>query len=83
MSAGLIALANTPPPLVLDVDQVRWPDGGYDAVYTANTLHIMAWTQVQTLFRRLPDMFNRRLTVPPTRHVCAPRDVPTRPDRTA
>lgn len=50
------ALANTPPPLVLDVDQVRWPDGGYDAVYTANTLHIMAWTQVQTLFRRLPEM---------------------------
>ena len=35
------------------------------------------------LFRRLPDMFNRRPTVPQTRHVCAPRDVPTRPDRTA
>mgnify|MGYP000221072357 CR=1 FL=1 len=50
------ALPNTPPPLALDVEQVRWPAGGYDAIYTANTLHIMSWAQVQTLFRRLPEM---------------------------
>ncbi|ROH86006.1 DUF938 domain-containing protein [Stagnimonas aquatica] len=48
------ALANTPAPLVLDVGQAEWPAGPYDALYSANTLHIMSWEQVQTLFARLP-----------------------------
>ena len=46
-------LANTPPPLALDVEGV-WPAGRFDAVFTANTLHIMAWGQVQRLFAQLP-----------------------------
>jgi cyclopropane fatty-acyl-phospholipid synthase-like methyltransferase len=50
------ALPNTPPPLVLDVNQARWPRGPFDAVYTANTLHIMGWDEVQTLFRRVPEL---------------------------
>ena len=43
-------------PLALDVDQEHWPDGsdgGFDAVFSANTLHIMSWQQVKQLFRRL------------------------------
>lgn len=52
------ALPNTPPPLVLDVDQPQWPEGGYDAVYTANTLHILSWPQVRRLFERLPDVLS-------------------------
>ena len=48
-------LPNLPPPLVLDVDQ-PWPTGRYDAVYTANTLHIMGWPQVRALFTALPQV---------------------------
>ncbi len=40
-------------PLELDVEQVTWPSAAdsVDAVYTANTLHIVSWPQVQALFR--------------------------------
>lgn len=53
------ALPNTPPPAMLDVEDVRWPrasstDGRFDALFTANTLHIMGWPQVQALFSALP-----------------------------
>ncbi|MGH8518131.1 MAG: DUF938 domain-containing protein [Panacagrimonas sp.] len=49
-------LPNTPAPVGLDVNQARWPDGPFDAVFSANTLHIMGWDEVQSLFRRLPDV---------------------------
>ncbi len=49
-------LPNTPPPLQLDVTQQRWPEQQYDAVYSANTLHIMSWAEVQRLFARLPEV---------------------------
>lgn len=47
------ALPNTPAPLELDVAG-SWPGGPFDAVFSANTLHIMAWHEVQQLFVRLP-----------------------------
>jgi cyclopropane fatty-acyl-phospholipid synthase-like methyltransferase len=47
------ALSNTPSPLRLDVDGA-WPEAHFDAVFTANTLHIMSWPQVERLFERLP-----------------------------
>jgi SAM-dependent methyltransferase len=46
-------LPNAPPPLELDV-QGAWPRETFDAVFTANTLHIMAWDEVECLFRQLP-----------------------------
>lgn len=49
-------LPNLPPPLVLDVCG-KWPSGPsarFDAVFTANTLHIMSWEAVQCLFAALP-----------------------------
>ena len=49
-------LANMPEPIELDVNQAIWPDGKFDAVFTANTLHIMAWEEVQQLFARLPEV---------------------------
>ncbi len=48
------ALANTPPPITLDVNQADWPATRYDAVFSANTLHIMAWSEVEKLFVHLP-----------------------------
>lgn len=47
------ALPNTPTPLELDVGG-EWPGERYDAVFTANTLHIMAWPEVEQLFAQLP-----------------------------
>jgi len=46
------ALPNVLQPLELDVTG-PWPRGPYDAVFTANTLHIMSWAEVQTLFDAL------------------------------
>jgi cyclopropane fatty-acyl-phospholipid synthase-like methyltransferase len=50
-------LPNTPPPAEVDMRQ-PWPSLTFDAVFSANTLHIMAWREVQQLFaelgRRLP-----------------------------
>jgi cyclopropane fatty-acyl-phospholipid synthase-like methyltransferase len=42
-------LPNTPPAIELDVDG-PWPDATFDAVFTANSLHIMGWAQVQAFF---------------------------------
>lgn len=52
---GEEALPNTPEPLTLDVND----DWGrlhqrFDAVFTANTLHIMSWPEVERLFAQLP-----------------------------
>lgn len=49
---GEAALPNTPPPLTLDVNGA-WPPVSFDAVFTANTLHIMSWAEVQQFFARL------------------------------
>ncbi|WP_394695898.1 DUF938 domain-containing protein [Pseudoxanthomonas japonensis] len=43
------ALPNTPPAVELDVDG-RWPAARFDAVFTANSLHIMGWPQVEAFF---------------------------------
>ena len=38
-----------PPPIELDVEK-PWPDLDADAVFSANTCHIMSWPQVERLF---------------------------------
>ena len=43
------ALPNLPAPIALDVDQA-WPAGPFDAVYSANTAHIMSLDQVESMF---------------------------------
>ncbi len=47
------ALPNTPEPIELDVNG-RWPTTAFDAVFTANTLHIMGWSDVRRMFAMLP-----------------------------
>jgi SAM-dependent methyltransferase len=37
-------------PSLLDVRQAVWPVRGVDAMFTANTLHIMSWPEVMALF---------------------------------
>lgn len=46
------ALPNTPTPFTLDVNDA-WPKDRYDAVFSANTLHIMSWDEVEQLFAHL------------------------------
>ncbi|MBK4734830.1 DUF938 domain-containing protein [Noviherbaspirillum pedocola] len=43
-------LANVLPPLALDVAGNAWPPGPFDAVYSANTSHIMSWPEVEAMF---------------------------------
>ena len=44
------ACANLLAPLVLDMAGSRWPTAQFDAVFSANTCHIMAWQEVQAMF---------------------------------
>lgn len=45
------ALSNLHPPIEVDADHQPWPLDPVDAIFSANTLHIMSWQQVQRLFR--------------------------------
>lgn len=45
-------LPNTPAPLEFDVAEA-WPEQRFDAIFSANTLHIMPWAAVQSLFAGL------------------------------
>jgi len=58
-------LANTPPPIELDVASaapmpvpVR-----FDALFSANTLHIMGWPEVEAFFAMLPAVLDAQATV--------------------
>jgi cyclopropane fatty-acyl-phospholipid synthase-like methyltransferase len=44
------ALPNVLPPLALDANDTAWHGGRYDAVFSANTLHIMSWPEVALFF---------------------------------
>jgi SAM-dependent methyltransferase len=47
----LDAPGNALAPLILDVSAGEWPDGTqFDGIFTANSLHIMAWNNVEDLF---------------------------------
>ncbi|MDT8449954.1 MAG: DUF938 domain-containing protein, partial [Wenzhouxiangellaceae bacterium] len=51
LRAGLVdtGLDNLLPPIALDVSG-GWPDVGFDAVFSANTAHIMHWNEVRAMF---------------------------------
>jgi SAM-dependent methyltransferase len=54
--AGILAwleettLDNVLPPLALDVNDPDWPVGTVDAVFNANTVHIVSWPAVERMF---------------------------------
>lgn len=45
-------LSNVHSPITLDVTQSQWPDLCVDAIFSANTLHIMGWQEVKMFFER-------------------------------
>ena len=60
MEAGL---ANTPAPLSLDVALGPWPVRRFDAVFTANSLHIMGWPEVEAFFAGLDNVLAEQATL--------------------
>jgi SAM-dependent methyltransferase len=47
--AGIRKWVSNPAPIELDVSR-DWPDLAADAVFSANTCHIMSWPQVERMF---------------------------------
>lgn len=52
------APANCAEPLAIDVRDRPWPAAAADGVFTANTLHIMSWPEVEAFFAGLADVLN-------------------------
>lgn len=46
---GIREWVSAPPPIELDVEK-EWPTLDVDAVFSANTCHIMSWPQVERMF---------------------------------
>ena len=58
------ALPNTPQPLALDANDDWSPlQQRFDAVFSANTLHIMSWAEVERLFAQLPQVLEDNATL--------------------
>jgi hypothetical protein len=51
---ALEPLPNLPDPIALDVALGPWPQGPFDTVFTANTVHIMPWHATVAMLRTLP-----------------------------
>jgi len=49
------ATGNVLPPVALDVAHHPWPVGKFDAIFSANILHILSWPDVEHLFRGVGD----------------------------
>ncbi len=52
-------LSNLYPPLTLDVKQPIWPNLPVDAVFSANTLHIMDWNGVEATFKGVGQLLEK------------------------
>ena len=54
-----ISLTNVQGPLLLDVNQQQWPVETTDAVFSANTVHIMGWPSVENMFAGIGRILNK------------------------
>ncbi|MAW32950.1 MAG: methylase [Proteobacteria bacterium] len=52
-----VSLNNLQKPIFLDVNMTQWPVQSVDAVFTANTLHIMSWHSVEKMFQKVSNLF--------------------------
>lgn len=57
------ALNNIKPPLTLDVSQNTWPKCQYQAVFSANSLHIMSHKNVEDFFAKVPKVLEPKAYV--------------------
>jgi cyclopropane fatty-acyl-phospholipid synthase-like methyltransferase len=56
----LQGLGNLRAPAVLDVNQKLWPVRRVDAIFSANTLHIISWTEVRAMFAGIDSVLQPR-----------------------
>jgi cyclopropane fatty-acyl-phospholipid synthase-like methyltransferase len=57
-------LPNVIPPVEFDMGRPEtWPYTRHDAIFSANTLHIASWPQVQSLFANLPRVLAAKATL--------------------
>ncbi|MDR6982881.1 SAM-dependent methyltransferase [Rheinheimera pacifica] len=57
------ALPNLPLPLQLDISADALPEQQFDALFSANTLHIMPWPVVEQFFSRLAGLTTQQVTL--------------------
>jgi len=58
------ALPNVVPPVLLDMGRPEtWPYTRHDAIFSANTLHIASWPEVESLFANLPRVLAAKATL--------------------
>jgi SAM-dependent methyltransferase len=46
-------LPNVRPPIALNVNDQAWPISSVDAIFNANTVHIIAWPEVERMFAHI------------------------------
>jgi cyclopropane fatty-acyl-phospholipid synthase-like methyltransferase len=46
-------------PIELDVAQSNWPEQKFDATFTANTCHIMSWSDVEKMFQGVSQVLTK------------------------
>ena len=44
------SLPNVLSPVHIDANDTNWPVSGFDAIFNANTVHILSWPEVEKLF---------------------------------
>lgn len=52
-------LANLNQPIALDVSSINWPQQTFDAIFSANSLHIMSQQHVKDLFSNVGRVLNK------------------------
>jgi len=63
--------SNLAPPVELDVTMAPWPVTSVDAVFSANTLHIMGWREVEAFFAGAGRLFAAGADAAPPPHTLA------------
>jgi SAM-dependent methyltransferase len=57
-------VTNVIPPVALDIGRPEtWPITRHDAIFSANTLHIASWPEVESLFAHLPRLLAAKATL--------------------
>jgi len=56
-------LTNLPRPIELDVLSSQWPNKKYDAVFSANAVHIMSWQAVEAMFEGLKNCLEEHAVI--------------------
>jgi SAM-dependent methyltransferase len=51
-------LPNVLPPIAIDVNDARWPSTKVDAIFNANTVHIISWAEIEHMFAHIAQVIS-------------------------